>query len=77
MQHIPTRTCDACGKVVAKRGLFWHTIEDYRTIRSDKEPSYFSDAPTTVVKEHYCSDCWRKIKIAVRNMKEENNNADN
>lgn len=57
--------CDCCKKKVAEKGLiFFHTIQDYVTVRMDEAPTYADDA--TRSNWHFCLPCWFGIMKAAR-----------
>ena len=61
------KKCDVCGKVVAKKhGIFYHTEEDYLTIREDQRVPPWSETYTRKEKNHVCYICWLGINNALR-----------
>ena len=62
----PKKICDGCQKVVATKYLYWHTQEDYITIRTDEVPGYACYEASTLHSElHYCRECWNTITEAL------------
>lgn len=62
MKVSASKYCDGCREAVAQKSLFWHTIEDYVTVRGDDVPGYYNyEDRTSRVELHYCKTCWNTI----------------
>lgn len=62
-----TKICDRCKDVVAIKGILYHTVKNYVTIRADDVPTYCNmEDNTTAYKLHYCRDCWNNMLTTIR-----------
>ena len=63
MKRHAKKTCDLCGVTVAEKYfLRYVTVNEFVTIRTDKEVQYPDDIGVTQKeKRHFCRRCWNRI----------------